>query len=47
MKAQQLTGNIENGWDRRSSNFGSPYRAFVSVDNNALRNSLLSILPEC
>lgn len=44
-KHQHTTGNIENSGDCRFSNFGSPHRAFVTVDTNTLRIPLLSILP--
>ena len=43
---QHTTANIENSVDGGFSSFGSPYRAFVSVDRNVLRIPLHSILAE-
>lgn len=41
---QHTTANIENSGDSGFSYFGSPHRAFVSVDKNVARIPLLSIL---
>jgi hypothetical protein len=41
---QHTTANIENSWGSRFSNLDNPHESFVSVDKNALRIPLLSIL---